>query len=248
MTMSALYARLRSVRHSADQRPAMGMGRAVFVSCFSADRYGSAVGVEELGLWVPLDVAEVTELFGPAPFRWWLAGGHALEAHLDRTWRGHDDMDIGLTRTDAPLVSELLAGWDIHLADGVLSPWDGRPVEGALAEVVNLWCRPTPDAPWALDVLIGEGDRDEWIYKRDRSIRRPWNDTVLHTQEGVPYLAPEIQLLFKSRGSRAKDDLDAEAVIPNLAAGSRSWLADRLPADHRWQSLIAAGHETMRTD
>lgn len=220
----------------------------MFVFCLLVDRYGSAVGVEELGPWLPLDVAEVAGLFRPAPFRWWLAGGHALEAHLERTWRSHDDIDIGITRADAPQLRELLAGWDIHLADGTLTPWDGRPVEGELAEVVNLWCRPTPDAPWAVDVLIGEGDSSEWIYKRDRSIQRPWSDTVLHTSDGVPYLAPEIQLLFKSRGSRAKDDLDAEAVIPSLATGRRSWLADRLPADHRWQSVIAAGSEICRTD
>ncbi len=209
--------------------------------CLPVDRYGSAVGASELGPWMPLDVADVTELFEPAPFRWWLAGGHALEAHLGRTWRSHDDVDIGVIRADAPQLRGLLADWDIHLAsDGVLTPWDGRPVEGELSEVVNLWCRPTPDASWALDILIGEGDSIEWIYKRDRSVRRGWRETVLHTSEGVPYLAPEIQLLFKCRSLRPKDDKDAAVVIPALTSDRRSWLADQLPADHSWQTIIAS--------
>lgn len=206
-----------------------------------AGRYGSAVGAAELGPWTPLDVGEVAELFEPAPFRWWLAGGHALEAHLHRTWRSHDDIDIGIVRADAPRLFELLTDWDIHLAsDGVLTPWDGRPVDGDLADVVNLWCRPTADAPWALDVLIGEGDSGEWIYKRDWSVRRGWDDTVLRTSDGVPYLAPEVQLLFKSRSARPKDEVDAGAVVPALVADRRSWLANQLPADHVWQSIIAS--------
>lgn len=190
---------------------------------------------------MPLDVADATELFEAATFRWWLAGGHALEAHLDRTWRSHDDLDIGIIRADAPQLQDFLAGWDIHLAsDGVLTPWDGRPVDGDLAEVVNLWCRPTPEAPWALDILIGEGDASEWIYKRDRSIRKGWDETVLYTPAGVPHLAPEIQLLFKSRRPRPKDDHDAAAVIPALTQGRRTWLADHLPAGHPWQTTVAS--------
>ncbi len=199
------------------------------------------MGAAELGPWTLLDIEDVAGLFELAPFRWWLAGGHALELHLGRTWRSHGDIDIGIIRAEAPQLHDLLYDWEIHLAsDGVLTPWDGRPVDGELADVVNLWCRPAPDAPWALDILIGEGNGSEWIYKRDPSVRRAWSDTVLYTPEGVPYLAPEIQLLFKSRSGRPKDDNDAAAVIPALTADRRTWLANQLPADHEWQTTIAS--------
>ena len=197
------------------------------------------VGSEELGPWEPLTVADVVRLFNHAEFRWWLGGGHALEAHLDRSWRSHDDVDIGITRSDAPLLFDVLTGWDIHLAnDGELTAWDGRPLEGAIAIVGNLWCRPAKDGPWVLDVLVGHGTDDEWIYKRDPSVRRQWTETVLRTGDGVPYLAPEVQMLFKSANVRPKDELDAAQVIPGLNAERAAWLGRHLGGDHPWQGLI----------
>ncbi len=104
-----------------------------------------------------MSVSEVVDLFGPATFRWWLAGGHALEAHLERSWRLHDDIDIGITRSDARRLRRFLDGWDIHVAsDGVLTRWDRQSLDDPSAGAGNnLWCRPSADAPWRLDVLIG---------------------------------------------------------------------------------------------
>ena len=181
---------------------------------------------------------EAVTLFAPAPFRWWIAGGHALDAHLHRAWRAHGDLDIGICRHDAPALAEILAGWDIHrAAAGRLSPWDGGPLSADRAPN-NLWCRRSPDGPWCLDVTLGAGDDRSWIYRRDPTIQRPWDEAVLTGHDGVPYLAPELQLLFKSTGGRPKDDLDAAEVLPALDPTRRTWVADHLPADHRWQLLI----------
>lgn len=205
------------------------------------------MGTDELGPWNPLTVEQIVELFRMADFRWWLAGGLALEAHVDRSWRIHDDIDVGIVRADAPRVGHVLSGWDIHLAnDGVLTPWDGAPLDGARSSVGNLWCRPSPDAAWALDVLVGEGDTTEWIYKRDPNVRRRWTEAVLRSTSDVPYLAPEIQLLFKSKSGRKKDQADAAAVIPELTSTRRSWLADHLQAEHPWQTIIAGHRARVR--
>ena len=102
-----------------------------------------------------------------------------------------------------------------------------------------MWCRPDADAPWVLDVTLSEGSEQSWIYRRDPSVRRSWDLAVLRTADGVPYLAPELQLLFKSGGLRPKDDVDAEEVIPALDADQRRFLACHLGADHPWQRLLA---------
>lgn len=188
-----------------------------------------------------MPVASAVELFRHAAFRWWLAGGHALDAHLRRCWRAHHDTDIGICRTDAPQLADMVGGWDIHVAaGGVLTPWNGRPLDASRSEN-NLWCRPSPDAAWALDVTVGDGDDHEWIYRRDRSIHRPWAAAVLQTRSGTPYLAPELQLLFKSPKPRSKDHLDAATVIPELDPSRRAWLAAHLSADHAWQHHLATG-------
>ncbi len=45
----------------------------------------------------------------------------------------------------------------------------------------------------------------------------------------ILYLAPKLQLLFKAKNHRPKDDLDAATVIPELSPNGRSWLASHLP-------------------
>ena len=64
------------------------------------------------------------------------------------------------------------------------------------------------------------------------------------TDVGVPYLAPELQLLFKSTGRRPKDDFDAPQVIPELGPERRDRLARLLPVDHPWQVHPAPDQST----
>ncbi|MCB0958406.1 MAG: hypothetical protein KDB04_02645 [Acidimicrobiales bacterium] len=197
------------------------------------------MAASELGPWEPLPLAEVVETFAPAPCRWWVSGGHALDLHLGRSWREHEDVDVGIRRTDLGALPALLAGWDLHVAAaGRLSPWHGEPLEAARHQN-NVWCRRASGAPWSLDVTVGDGSAQEWIYRRDPSVRVPWNRAVLETADGIAYLAPELQLLYKSSAPRSKDDVDATEVIPDLDPRQCSFLARRLAPDHPWHRLFA---------
>ena len=196
--------------------------------------------VEELGPWKPLELAEVVSLFEAWPARWWVSGGVALELHLERSWRAHDDSDVSILRNDAPVLREVLADWNMWVAaSGVLTQWDGSAL-AVEANQNNLWCRKTKEEPWCLDVTMSEGDQEGWIYRRDPTFRVPWTDAVLETERGIPYLAPELQLLFKSKNNRAKDDRDAAEVIPALITERQDRLRDLLPLDHPWQQWL--GH------
>jgi hypothetical protein len=197
------------------------------------------MAVPDLGAWEPLSVTATIDTLSDAPFRWWLSGGHALELHLGRSWREHEDTDVGIARQDVVALRSLLAEWDIHIAAaGHLEPWTGDELHAAQHQN-NLWCRRGVDGPWLLDVTIGEGDDEVWIYRRDPSIQFQWTDAVLQSPESIPYLAPELQLLFKSKDRREKDDIDAAEVIPRLEIGRRDRLALLLPTEHPWQDLIA---------
>lgn len=192
----------------------------------------------ELGPWEPLDVESVVEVFVGAPFRWWISGGRALDLHLQRSWRDHDDTDLGVLRSDLAAVHERLGPWEAHIAAaGKLSPWRGEPLRSDRHQN-NVWCRRTDAAPWILDITIGDGSDEEWIYRRDPSIRVPWNMAVLHSVAGIPYLAPELQLLYKSTAIRPKDDIDAAVVIPTLDDRQLELLAATLAPDHPWRSLL----------
>ena len=54
-------------------------------------------------------------------------------------------------------------------------------------------------------------------------------------------LAPEIQLLQKSKGLRPKDQLDFEAVVLVLEPERRAWLAEALGVaspGHPWLNVL----------
>jgi hypothetical protein len=199
------------------------------------------VAPPELGPWDPLDLPAAVELFEAAGFPWWISGGRALELHLGRSWREHDDTDVGILRRDAADLASVLTGWDIQVAaGGQLGLWSGEGLR-ADSNQNNLWCRRRPNEPWSLDVTINEGDDRRWVYRRNPSVRVPWAVAVLRTPDGVPYLAPELQLLFKSKGHRPKDDLDAAEAITELSDRRREWLARHLDDTDPWQELLRDG-------
>jgi hypothetical protein len=179
----------------------------------------------------------VVERFSTAPFRYWISGGHALELWAGRSWRAHGDIDVGLLRSDIDAALPLLP--ELHLyvaAAGGLARFEGQRLLGELHRN-NVWAFDPATSRWVLDLTLGDGDDLTWVYRRDQTLQRAWPEAVLTSPQGIPYLAPELQLLFKSRNPRAKDNIDARETLPLLDAEQRAFLFERLPAEHPWRSL-----------
>ena len=57
--------------------------------------------------------------------------------------------------------------------------------------------------------------------------------------DGIPYLKPEICLLFKAKAVRDKDRVDFEAALTWMSPAQRTWLhtaLERVHPDHEWIS------------
>ncbi|MFF2186069.1 nucleotidyltransferase domain-containing protein [Streptomyces sp. NPDC058155] len=171
----------------------------------------------------------MARLFSGLRNPWWIAGGFAIEFAVGRAFRTHGDIDVLLLRRDQLAAQQAPAGWEWWAADppGTLRPW--APGEILPVGVHDIWCRPGPRAPWRIQVMLDESHGPDWTSRRDRRVRRPVADLGLTTAGDVPYLAPEVQLFYKAKEPRPKDEEDFTAALPLLAADRRDWLADAIP-------------------
>ena len=186
------------------------------------------MGEAALGAWDPITPQEVAELLGDCDAPWWIAGGYAIDALVGRTDRRvHDDIDVGVLARDQVEIRSHLASWDLHCADppGKLRSW-GR--EEILREPIHdVWAREQTNRPWRVQLVLNPAEAGVWVYRRDARIRRPVSD-LTWCVEGIPYLAPEVQLLFKSKTIRPKDEQDLEDSLPLLDSLQRRWLREAL--------------------
>jgi len=193
--------------------------------------------------WDPLPVAQAAALFADADFPWWIAGGYAIELAVGRALRQHGDTDVGLPRGHQLAARRLLVDWDCWASDppGTLRPW---PVGETLPDKVHdIWCREHPTGRWRLQLMLDEGDALTWRSRRDPRLARPIDEVRRWTADGIPYVAPEIQLHYKAKSARAKDELDLAAALAATQPRQRAWLIDALTltygAEHPWLRRIA---------
>ncbi|MFI9559138.1 nucleotidyltransferase domain-containing protein [Nonomuraea endophytica] len=192
------------------------------------------------GPWEPEPLNEVIALFQDLEVPWWVSGGYAIELAVGRTYREHEDVDISVLRRDQLAVRRLLAEWDCHVADppGTLRPW---AVDEELPERAHdIWVREHAEGPWRFQLMLDEAEGDEWIYRRDARIRRPIASVGV-AEDGFLRLSPEVQLLFKAKGRRPKDELDFTEVLPLLTGAQRLWLDQMLAIEfdaHPWRDRL----------
>lgn len=101
-----------------------------------------------------------------------------------------------------------------------------------------VWCRPDPSADWAFELLLNDTAGDDWVFRRDDRIRRPLTSIGGTTSEGIPFLAPEIVLLYKAKSRRPRDEEDLAHALPALHSDQRGWLAEALEIAHPGHAWI----------
>ena len=155
---------------------------------------------------------------------WAVAGGWAIELFVGRHVREHHDLDIAVARADAPQLHDQFAGWELYFPSPAASIlWvPGSPLPDSENQ---LWCK--RDGLWTHEILF-EDIRDGVLhYRRDPSVTIPVAEAIQRTDDGIPYIAPHLQLLYKRKANTQRDQLDRAAAEPLLTAAQREWLAAR---------------------
>nr|WP_227395081.1 hypothetical protein [Jeotgalibacillus aurantiacus] len=165
------------------------------------------------------------------PEKWFIAGGWAIDLAVGRQTREHHDLEIGILRDDQKAVFLYLANWSFRkVVKGELYSWNGEQLELPIHELHGVY------QGRELEILLNEHDAEDWVFRRDSSIRRPLEKSILHFG-GIPCLAPEIVLLYKSTNPRAKDEKDFKNMLPLLQIDQACWLNDALKIHkpgHHW--------------
>lgn len=193
----------------------------------------------DLDRWEPWTPTEVADRLRGVTAPWYVLAGWALDLFLGRQTREHEDLEIGVPQDRFPEIRTALGDLElVVVGDGEAWPLSDE----SLAAHRQTWVR-EPSGPWRLDVIRERWDSDDWVYRRDARIRRHGARAITRTSDGVPFLQPEVVLLFKAKAVRPKDQLDFDVVVPELEHGSREWLSDALRVthpDHPWLERLGS--------
>lgn len=182
--------------------------------------------------WTP---GEVAHRLAGISTPWCVAAGWALDLFRGRQTRDHGDIEIAIPEAGFPEVRDRFPGY-VFDAAGSGRIWEDAPPE-TLAAVHQTWLRDPATGNYLLDVFREPHDGDTWICRRDETIRLPYSAIVHHTRDGIPYLAPELVLLFKAKHARPKDRRDFDATVPHLTGAQRATLEEllaRVHPGHAW--------------
>lgn len=185
--------------------------------------------------WTPTEVAG--RLDGVAA-PWYVAAGWALDLFRGEQSREHGDVEIAVPADRFPEVRDRFPGL-VFDAVGSGRIWEAATPE-ALTGTHQTWLRDPATGDYRLDVFREPHDGDRWICRRDATIRMPYTEIILHTPDGIPYLTPELVLLFKAKHVRRKDQADFDGIVPLLSAAQREALAGLLTRVHPGHAWLGA--------
>lgn len=171
--------------------------------------------------WDALTIPAVADLFRDAGVRWWLSGGAALEHWLGRRIRERENIDVSTVPTDLPALLATLPAPFSAWAElgGELVPWAEVAPD---ADVQHVDLHDDERGVWVLRVHAEDGAPKAWLYRRDPRLQLAWDKAVLDV-DGVPTGAPVVQLVWKALRPRPVDEVDKDAVLPELSEEDRAW-------------------------
>jgi hypothetical protein len=185
--------------------------------------------------WKPRDVAR--RLAGIS-VPWYVAAGWALDLYRGVQTREHHDIEIAVPVGRFPEIRERFAKFTFD-AVGAGRIWESATPQ-VLSATRQTWLRDPETGGYLLDVFREPHDGDLWICRRDGTIRLAYAEIIQHTSDRIPYLIPELVLLFKAKHVRPKDQVDFDSVLALLTHTQRETLSRLLKQVHPGHAWLAA--------
>ena len=210
-------------------------------------------------------IQELAEFMSDLGVFYAVCGGHAIDLFIGEKTRPRKDLDITLFWEDRDeIIRHMLSEkWDVYepcgdADSGFLHKINDVTVQRR--EKDNIWCVKPGNRSYKFDVcenglfsvkfsggeqteldfievLFNTHKDDELLYKRNHAIGMRITDAVCEA-DGVPYLAPELVLLYKSPYAKNADyRSDYENAVKKMSAEQVRWFRRALGV------MFADGHE-----
>ena len=184
--------------------------------------------------WQAWRPEEAAERLDGLDVPWYVAAGWAIDLFVGYERREHEDLEIAAPASGFPQIEALLDDLEFYsVGDGEVMLVTESPVR--FDETHQTWGLDRAAFEWRVDVFREPSTGGEWVCRRDEQIRLPYAELIEHTLDGIPYVRPEVALLFKAKAARAKDTGDLDDVLPLLAPSRRALLRD-------WIARVHPGH------
>ncbi|AUB36659.1 Catechol 2,3-dioxygenase or other lactoylglutathione lyase family enzyme [Nostoc flagelliforme CCNUN1] len=173
---------------------------------------------------------------------WFVAGGWAIDLFIGDVTRVHKDIEIAIFRKDQSRLREYLFGWEFtKVINGKMEPWNED--EWLELPIHEIHAHTKNNLLSELEILLDECSQSEWRFRRNLDIARPLSMIRLRSDIGVPFLAPEIVLLYKAKNPRSKDEDDFYRVCRLLDEERQVWLKQAITVcypRHHWLTELDA--------
>lgn len=209
-------------------------------------------------------ITEANELLKGHPFEYAICGGFAIELFLNKEIRKHGDIDISAFWADRDQIILYMQslGWQVYEMCGGGLAHHITDISKQVRAKRNIFCftnncdlvtlSPTETSNMYtlefnhsgqkdlnfIEFLFNHKTENDFLYARNNEISLSLSRAILY-QEGVPYLAPELVLLYKSTDiHREGYQLDYDSVFGKMNNAQRLWLQNALsvmnPDGHSW--------------
>jgi hypothetical protein len=185
-------------------------------------------------VWKPWQPEDLPEMLRDVNVPWGVAGGWAIDLFVGQKNREHRDLEIAVPSNGFWAIHDVLGAYAFDVV-GSGRRW---PLDSPAFEVMHqTWVREPSTGVYRLDVFREPHEGDVWVCRRDARIRLPYRDVIRRTPGGIPFVAPEIVLLFKAKRAEPKDEADLGRALPTFSPMQSAWLKDALACvhpGHRW--------------
>jgi len=208
-------------------------------------------------------LAEAKMLLEGATFPWAVCGGYALDLFLNRATRPHGDVDLCAFESDRDAILRymLRKGWLVYefRGQGKVRPLDAESSSDAGRNLmcVKEGCRLVEFYPCEeqgmlyhqffhtgisnldyVEFLFNKAAEGQFVFDGEKQIQHELPQAILF-RDGLPYLAPEIVLLFKAlQPEREENQADMAQAWPAMSRRQKDWfvnsLKQRFPEGHPW--------------